>query len=259
MVAHSCVLSWWESVKGASAPAEWTRYRDCARHGLLAANQVVAPSQWMASEIERLYRVRPVRVVPNGRDRSAGFAATCEKQPIILGAGRLWDEAKNMRSLDRACARAAWPLYFAGATHGPFDEQFVPANGISLGTLSPQELATWMRQASIYVLPAKYEPFGLSALEAALCGCALVLGDIPSLRENWEDAAVFVDPCDAAALADAIAGLIAVPESRAELGQKARDRARHFTTERMTAGYLAAYAELLEQRGARKPPAAASA
>ena len=31
--------------------------------------------------------------------------------------------------------------------------------------------------------PAIYEPFGLSALEAGLCGCALVLGDIESLRE----------------------------------------------------------------------------
>ncbi len=33
-------------------------------------------------------------------------------------------------------------------------------------------------------LPARYEPFGLSVLEAALSGCALVLGDIPSLRES---------------------------------------------------------------------------
>ena len=35
-------------------------------------------------------------------------------------------------------------------------------------------------------LPARYEPFGLSILEAALSGCALVLGDLPSLRELWD-------------------------------------------------------------------------
>ena len=42
-----------------------------------------------------------------------------------------------------------------------------------------------MARASIYALPARYEPFGLSILEAALSGAALVLGDIPSLREVW--------------------------------------------------------------------------
>ena len=56
-------------------------------------------------------------------------------------------------------------------------------------------LARKMAEASIYALPARYEPFGLSALEAALSGCALVLGDIPSLREIWGPAAIYV-PAD---------------------------------------------------------------
>ena len=62
-------------------------------------------------------------------------------------------------------------------------------------------IADWYARASIYALPARYEPFGLSALEAALSGCALVLGDIPSLREVWGDAALFVAPDDTDALA----------------------------------------------------------
>jgi hypothetical protein len=48
------------------------------------------------------------------------------------------------------------------------------------------------------VLPARYEPFGLSVLEAALSGCALVPGDIASLRGNWDGVAEFVCPDDAA-------------------------------------------------------------
>ena len=55
--------------------------------------------------------------------------------------------------------------------------------------------------------PARYEPFGLSPLEAALAGCALVLGDIPSLREVWGDAALYVRPDDPDALRQAIAAL----------------------------------------------------
>jgi glycogen synthase len=59
--------------------------------------------------------------------------------------------------------------------------------------------ADWYARASIYALPARYEPFGLSALEAALSGCALILGDIPSLREVWLEAAPYVSPDDESA------------------------------------------------------------
>ena len=40
----------------------------------------------------------------------------------------------------------------------------------------PSGSSSQLSAASVYVLPAKYEPFGLSVLEAALSGCALVLG-----------------------------------------------------------------------------------
>ena len=259
MVAHSCVLSWWESVKGAAAPPEWNRYRSAARQGLLAADCVVAPSRWMADEVERLYGARPVLAIPNGRDGSSAFSASSEKQQFVLAAGRLWDAAKNIVALDRACANLPWPLYVAGATQGPYNARFVPEHAIALGTLAPAELAAWMREASIFALPAKYEPFGLSALEAALCGCALVLGDIPSLRENWEDAALFFNPDDGRALRAGLEQLIASPAMRADLGRRAVARARQFTTQRMTAGYLAAYAQLLEVRRAPKRRVAASA
>ena len=55
----------------------------------------------------------------------------------------------------------------------------------ALGKLPAAEMKLWFAHAAIYCLPARYEPFGLSVLEAGLSGCALVLGDIPSLREIW--------------------------------------------------------------------------
>ena len=93
-----------------------------------------------------------------------------------------------------------------------------------------------MSHASIYALPALYEPFGLSILEAALSGCALVLGDIPSLRENWTGAALF-----AGDLKEALTSLMDDFALRNRLATAARKRALTFTPERMAAGYLAAY------------------
>jgi glycosyltransferase involved in cell wall biosynthesis len=78
-------------------------------------------------------------------------------------------------------------------------------------------------------------------LEAALSGCALVLGDIPSLREIWQDNAVFVTPGDAAAPSSAIRRLIATPARREELAERARRHACQFDRDAMTAAYLDVY------------------
>ena len=102
--------------------------------------------------------------------------------------------------------------------------------------------------AAVYVLPARYEPFGLSVLEAAHSGCALVLGDIPSLREIWGDAAVFVPPDDTDALADAVTALIEAPERRDKLADAAWERALRFTPLRMAEDYLEAYRSIEPNR-----------
>jgi glycogen(starch) synthase len=106
-------------------------------------------------------------------------------------------------------------------------------------------LAALMGRAAVFALPARYEPFGLAALEAALSGCALVLGDIPSLREVWGDAALFVPPDDHEALRAALASLIAGPSLRKDLGRRARERASAYTVEAMTGSTIAAYERLL--------------
>jgi len=103
----------------------------------------------------------------------------------------------------------------------------------------------------VYALPAKYEPFGLSVLEAALCGCALVLGDIPSLRELWEDCALFVNPADPGQLEDAILSYINRPWIRREYGEWARRRALDFGPREMGASYMQLYTDLVA--GVQKP------
>jgi glycosyltransferase involved in cell wall biosynthesis len=98
-------------------------------------------------------------------------------------------------------------------------------------------------ESAIYLFPALYEPFGLSILEAALSGCALVLGDIPSLREIWRDAAMFVPPREADAIARTVNEVIANDSLRHELGKRARARGAAYSVDRMADAYRTAYAE----------------
>jgi glycosyltransferase involved in cell wall biosynthesis len=239
VVGHSCVLSWWRAVKAAEAPATWERYRNAVAGGLRAADFVVAPSRAMLRSLECDYGpLAASAVVPNGRDAAAFTPG--EKEPLLFTAGRLWDEAKNLAAVEAAAARLPWPAFVAGENRHP-DGSVRESPLRLLGRVPAEEVARWLARASIYVLPAKYEPFGLSALEAALAGCALILGDLPSLREVWGDAACYVPPDDAAMLEAEARCLIDDAALRRRMAARARSRALSFTPERMARGYLSAY------------------
>jgi len=244
VVAHSCVLSWWEAVLGTPAPARYARYRREVRRGLRAVDRVVAPSAAMLASLERHYGPLPSScVIPNARRAEAFFAAP--KERFVLAAGRLWDEAKNLAALEAVASRLSCPVRVAGETRHPGGGKVARArNTEPLGQLSPEALAGWMSRAAIYALPVRYEPFGLSALEAALSGCALVLGDIPSLREVWADAAVFVHPDDLEGLARELRGLLDAASRRERMAARARARALTLNPRRMAEDYLRLYATL---------------
>lgn len=239
VVAHSCVLSWWRAVKGEPAPNEWDEYAQRVGAGLRAADFVLAPTAAMrASLLENYGALPPSAVVPNGR--AAAPFPSANKEPFIFSAGRFWDEGKNLATLQLAAATLDWPVYLAGS-------EIAKKNVIGLGRLSPNELGKWLSRARIFCLPARYEPFGLSALEAGLAGCALVLGDIPSLREVWGEAAIFVSPNDDEKLRARLQQLIGDSDLRANFARRAKARARQFSLEEMTRNYLQLYHQLVRQ------------
>ena len=122
-----------------------------------------------------------------------------------------------------------------------------PAHVTVLGELGAAELG---RRASVFAAPALYEPFGLAILEAARDSCALVLGDIPSLRELWDGAAWFVDPRDRRALHAALDKLAADSSLREHLADAARGRSESYDIATMSAGYRELYARLPDRAGA---------
>jgi len=245
LTAHSCVLSWWAAVKREKVPDTWDRYRIQTTWSLMAAKLVTAPSATMGAALQQHYGIDPghCRVIPNGVQRSRFHSA--EKVPLILSAGRVWDEAKNMKILSRIAPALPWPVCVAGDAHGASIE-----GCHMLGRLSACELAEWYARSAIYVLPARYEPFGLSAVEAALSGCALVLGDIPSLREVWGSAGMFAYPDDVEGLRDALDRLIRNPELRETMARRAFERALEFDAAKMCNAYLDAYQYVLARRAA---------
>ncbi len=255
MVAHSCVPSWWEAVKKSPLPAEWNEYKRRVQAGLHAAQLVVAPTQAMLDDLERHYGPMPhKRVIPNGR--SLGLAgASIAKEPLIMAAGRLWDEAKNITALDAVAPKLSWPVFVAGDTQHPEGGAVATKSLRLLGRLHTKTLGGWLSRAGIYASPVRYEPFGLAPLEAAYAGCALVLGDIPSQREVWADAAAFVPPDDTDLLGSTLQRLCADERLRRIMAERAHARAQAFSGCRMLASYREAYSDLLEGTPSGERPA----
>jgi glycosyltransferase involved in cell wall biosynthesis len=237
VVCHSDVFAWWEAVKQEPAPeAEWAEYKRRVRTGLQSAGMVVAPTAAALGDAQRLYGpFENARVIYNGR--TASLARTPDKREMVLAAGRIWDEAKNISALAQVAPSLSWPVYVAG-------DGATVAGVHHLGKLCPGAMASWMGKASIYALPVKYEPFGLSILEAALAECALVLGDIPTMRELWDGAAVFVNPHEPDAVEIGINYLIKNNSVREQLARAACNRAQLYSSRAFGCGYLFAYQDL---------------
>jgi glycosyltransferase involved in cell wall biosynthesis len=163
---------------------------------------------------------------------------------MILAAGRLWDEGKNIAALARVAPRLPWPVAVAGeAPRGG-----ALPNLVHLGRLDQDALVQAMSEAEIFCAPALYEPFGLAVLEAAMCGAALVLSTAPSFVELWGEAARFVDPDDVDGLAGTLLDLIEDPLARKQLQRAAKETAAAYGRDRMTEAYLGLYAELAAGR-----------
>jgi glycogen synthase len=243
VVAHSDVCSWWAAVHDEEPPEGWRRYRDAVAAGLRSADAVVAPTRAVLADLGRSYGTNDGVVIPNGSSVPEGAEAANE--PFVLAAGRLWDAAKNLELLDRAAEGLDWQVVAAG----PLGDA-APRHVRPTGRLGHRELADLRSRASIFAAPALYEPFGLAPLEAARACCALVLGDIPSLREVWEDAALYVDPRDEGALRVALQELIADPALRQEMAARARRRAARYGIGPMARAYADLYTRARERTGA---------
>lgn len=278
VVAHSDVVSWWVAVHGTEPDdSPWMhQYRAHVTTGLRAADMIVAPSQWMLDAVARHY-VAPKygTVIYNGRSPEL-FDPDRRKEDYVLSVGRIWDEGKHVSLLMQSAepkkdsfrpegttanspALQRWGTDSNnGSPVGTTDVRIVgwiqepgrekkalptcPPNVHLLGPKSQDELRYLYAEASIYAATSRYEPFGLSPLEAAFSGCALVMNDIPVFHELWGDAATYFPKDDPADLSRTLSELVQAPELRNRLANKAFLRAcQKFTASRMVAEYESTY------------------
>ncbi len=103
-------------------------------------------------------------------------------------------------------------------------------NGIiHAGVLDEDDLASYLRCASVFVIPSiQSEGFGIALVEAMAAGKPIVAGDLSSFREVAGDGAVYVNGKDVQAIVKALEFLFANESFARSLSEKAKERSRLF-------------------------------
>ena len=223
------------------------------------ARRVITVSEFSARELRALVGVEAA-VVPGGVDERftpdadpgpARAALGLERDYVLTVASRI--ARKNLGALsvaaqrlhargielvavggERPQFRAATAGAAAGATAAPRD----------LGRVPDAHLAGLYAGARAFVLPSLYEGFGLPCAEAMACATPVVAADAAALPETCGDAALYADPRDPGAIADAIEAALE-PETASRLRAAGLRRAAAFSWDRTVRGVDAVIDDVL--------------
>jgi glycosyltransferase involved in cell wall biosynthesis len=162
---------------------------------------------------------RRVAVVPNGFDTDSGMLGLEDSPPAhlakfegcVLCVARL-EGRKNQPNLIEAVRDTDVTLVLAGppsANQARYVKRLKEAaaqleNVQVLGSVTPSEKAWLYSLASVHALPSWMETTGLSSLEAAVAGCAVVVSPNGDTRDYFGDDAEYCDPASASSIREAI-------------------------------------------------------
>jgi glycosyltransferase involved in cell wall biosynthesis len=178
---------------------------------------------------------------------------------------------KNLGALARALARLPPGLFqvvVAGAADARLfaDARLPSCEGLRwLGRVTDGELRALYANATALVFPSSYEGFGLPPLEAMALGCPVVCSRAASLPEVCGDAALYFDPQDDRALADAMVRVTHHESVREGLVHRGRQRLELYSWRKAAEAYWSAMADWLgtarvnERTSLRARPTASAA
>jgi len=180
----------------------WESYRQ--------ADALIALTTWEKHLMEYKFGASPEKifVVPNGVEPEF-FASTPVPRGEWLVCTSTITERKRVLELAQAAVSAQTPVWILGKAYADNDAyaqkffalaqanpQFIRYEG---GVSDRVELAKIYRAARGFVLLSAMESLSLSALEAAACGCPLLLSDLPWARSSFSVGTQFCPVTDSVA------------------------------------------------------------
>lgn len=229
-------LSFLENRKWFSA-AYYYYYKFMTPLAVKTSKHIITVSRFSKSEILRFYKfIKPekISVVYNAADSTFFSQEGKETGNYILAVSSI-DPRKNFAQLIKSFENIRnCTLKIVGAQNRVFNN----SNNIRqcqdnieyLGRVTDKELVGLYNGAKAFIFPSLYEGFGLPPIEAMMCGCPVLVSDIPVLHEICQDAAIYFNPTDATSISTAINAMLSKSdEERNSIIQKGFENAERFS------------------------------
>lgn len=152
---------------------------------------------------------------------------------------------KNLPNLVKAALKSKIPLVMVGKSlvqtdydkTNPWNTDLVEVQKLleneplitRLGFVSDEDLVNLYNAATVFVMPSRYEGFGLPVIEAMQSGCPVITTKNGSLPEVAGDAASFVEAENVDNIAAVIQRVCMDKELQKELSKKGIERAKQFS------------------------------
>ena len=224
---------------------------------LKRSNMIIAISEATKNEILKHYDVSQEDIVVIPLASSSLFKPVMDyevrhavrkqyglPERFILGLGAT-HKRKTPESLLRAYARSmemcnhgCHLVFFGGGPDLPatwailMRELKIEGRVKFIHSIPSEDLAVLYSLAELFVLPSKYEGFGIPILEAMSCGTPVITSNLSSMPEVAGKAAVLIDPYNIEEIASAISDVICDDSLMNEMSKKGLVQASQFSWDR---------------------------
>jgi len=252
------VLTVYDMIDELFASKVLNKHLDWKRIASQKADHIICISECTRKDLINLYDLPEdkVSVVYLGFDALIPSLTKIEKtKPYLFYVGHRGGY-KNFEGFLRAYAHSSWlstnfdVLCFGGgafssAENKLFKELNLSDEQLHQVTGNDGELASYYRDAALFIYPSLYEGFGIPPLEAMSLGCAVACSHTSSIPEVVADAAEYFDPNDTESIRVAMELVLSSTERQTDLINKGYQRCTQFTWERCAQETLAIYKDLL--------------
>jgi glycosyltransferase involved in cell wall biosynthesis len=240
----------WSVVWVESRPIRWLYWgllSTATLLSLLRSRKILAVSNYAARILSfgfpRAFS-KKTSVVYHGVSRQFTAAPNIRRERFILVIADIYVQ-KNLLNFFRAIKTVAHVdadvrVKIAGASIDPWYYDKVRSTiyelGIGdrvefLGRQPPEKVLDLYRRCLFLAFPSTAEAFGMPLVEAMACGTPIACSNTSAMPEIVGEAALYFDPLDPVAIAEACLQMIESDNLRASLAAKGLDRSRKFSWE----------------------------
>jgi glycosyltransferase involved in cell wall biosynthesis len=160
---------------------------------MTGAKGISAVSAYLATAIEKKYRLQKVAVIPNVVDSTIFFPIASEENNLRFLHISGLEPLKNVDGIIQAFVivqgkYTAAKLTIVGPENNDLKvlvQKLNAGNSIHFHKEVPQqELVEYIRQSTALILYSSYETFGCVIIEANACGIPVIVSDIPTFHET---------------------------------------------------------------------------